>query len=102
MNKKDPFITQSIQKCEHCEFWTDGKKAFCSKCGEILDLKYRSERWELLKKSDNFSVFMKYVSFKKSSTNSFIWLLEKIIQGGQLILAIIVLLVTLILFFLPG
>ncbi len=102
MIKKDPFITKSIQKCEHCEYWTDGKKAFCSICVEILDLKYRSERLELSKKWDNFSVFMKYVSFKKASTNPFIWLLEKIIQGGQLILAIIVLLATLILFFLPS
>ena len=37
------------KKCEHCNNWTDGDKAFCDTCGGILDFKYRKERDDLEK-----------------------------------------------------
>ncbi|MFN7313507.1 MAG: hypothetical protein ACK5UI_08495 [Bacteroidota bacterium] len=94
--------TNSIQKCEHCSIWTDGNKAYCSECGEILDLNFRKERHELQKKLENLPLFMDWVKLNNSRKNPFLFLLEKMIQGGQLIVSIIVLLVTVFLFLMPG
>lgn len=93
---------RSIQKCEHCGSWTDGQKTFCQHCGEMLDLAHRKERWELEKKWAEWFAFMKYVKIKGSNNNLFLLFIEKLIQTGQFILTIIILSVTLILFFLPG
>ena len=43
------------KKCEHCNNWTDGDKAFCDTCGGILDYKYRKERDDLEKEFDKIS-----------------------------------------------
>lgn len=94
--------TRSIQKCEHCETWTDGKKAFCCSCGEILDLEFRKSRWELHKRLEELPGFMEWYKIKGSDKNYLLLFIEKIIQGGQLILTLMVALVTLFLLILPG
>lgn len=100
--EKDDSIVKSTQKCEHCSYWTDGKKSFCSECGEILDLAHRKERSDLEKKWQEWSAFMQYVKLKGSDKNMFLLFLEKCIQTGQFILTIIIVIVTLILFLIPG
>ncbi|MCU0423273.1 MAG: hypothetical protein MUC81_10720 [Bacteroidia bacterium] len=92
----------SIQKCEHCDYWTDGNKAYCSSCGEILDLEFRKERASLEKKLKELPLFMEWFTLKRARNNPFYFILEKLIQGGQFILMIVVLIVTIILFLLPG
>ncbi|MES2655164.1 MAG: hypothetical protein V4620_06215 [Bacteroidota bacterium] len=86
------------KKCEHCSKWTDGDKAFCSYCGEILDLNYRKQIDELAK---NESVLMNYYKIKNSDSNFLLWLIEKLIQGGQIIVMAIIALVTFVLVLLP-
>jgi hypothetical protein len=93
---------RSNQKCEHCDYWTDGKKAFCSHCGEMLDLEYRQKRWELERKIEQLPGFMEWFKLKGSDKNIFLWLIEKSIQSGQLVLTVVVALVTFILLLLPG
>lgn len=95
-------IISSKQKCEHCHYWTDGAKAFCSECGEILDLEYRKEQSELADKWKNFNGLMDWVKLPKSQSNKVVWFVEKLIQSGQLILMLLMALVTFILFLLPG
>ncbi|HAD10836.1 MAG TPA: hypothetical protein DCF33_00205 [Saprospirales bacterium] len=93
---------RSIQKCEHCETWTDGKKAFCCSCGEMLDLEYRKNRWELHKRLQDLPGFMDWYKLKGADKNILLLILEKMIQGGQLILTAVVAFITLILLLLPG
>ncbi len=87
------------KKCEHCFNWTDGNKAFCAHCGEILDLDYRKEIDELAKKE---TALMSYYKIKNADSNILLLLIEKLIQGGQLIVMAIIALVTFILVLLPG
>ncbi|MFN4972421.1 MAG: hypothetical protein ACK45I_06035 [Bacteroidota bacterium] len=94
--------TRAIQKCEHCETWTDGKKAFCCSCGEILDLEFRKNRWELHKRMNELPGFMDWFKLKGSDRNILLLFIEKLVQGGQLILTLLVALVTCILLLLPG
>lgn len=102
MSYPDPKSVRSIQKCEHCHYWTDGQKAFCSECGEILDIEFRKERWRLSQQWQELGGLMNYVRFKKARSNPFFWVLEKFVQTGQMIIAVLVLIVTIILFLLPG
>ncbi|MCU0443246.1 MAG: hypothetical protein MUE96_12700 [Bacteroidia bacterium] len=95
-------IISAKQRCEHCGNWTDGTKAFCSRCGEILDLDYRKEQHHLSRKFKNFNGLMNWVKLPQSQSNKAVWFIEKIIQSGQLVLMTIMALVTLILFLLPG
>ena len=90
------------KKCEHCSNWTDGNRAFCEHCGEILDYKYRKEIHELEKKQENEPVLMKFIKIKNSDKNIFLFLIEKIIRGGQALVLGIIALVTLLLLALPG
>lgn len=99
---QDSKIISAKQKCEHCDHWTDATKAFCSRCGEILDLDYRKEQHQLSRKFKKFNGLMNWVKLPQSQSNKAIWFLEKIIQSGQLVLMTIIALVTLILFLLPG
>lgn len=92
----------SIQKCEHCEKWTDGNGAFCSHCGEILDQKFRNERWELDQRLKNLPGFMEWVTLKGADKNKLIFLFQLFIRSGQFILTLVVALITLILLLLPG
>jgi hypothetical protein len=95
-------IIRSTQKCEHCGNWTDGNKAFCQFCGEILDVRFRHERTELEQKLKNLPGFMEFIKIKGSDKNLIFWGIEKMLQTGQFIITIIVALVTLILLALPG
>ena len=92
----------SIKKCEHCHQWTNGNKAFCEKCGEILDLEYRKERDDKSKDPKAEPFLLNWYKINGSQSNLFYFLIEKGIQGGQLILMGIIALVTLILLLLPG
>ncbi|MFY8021835.1 MAG: hypothetical protein ACOVP1_11575 [Bacteroidia bacterium] len=94
--------TFSIKKCEHCEQWTNGNKAFCEKCGEILDLEYRKERDDKSKDPKAEPFLINWFKFDGSRNNILYFLIEKGIQGGQLILMGIIALITLILLLLPG
>ncbi len=92
----------SIKKCEHCLKWTDGEKAFCEHCGEILDKKYREERAELEKEQSEGTPFMKRVQLKQAK-NSFFWkLVEKSLQSGQMLLIAFFIIITIILALMPG
>jgi hypothetical protein len=95
-------VERSIQKCEHCSQWTDGNKAFCQHCGEMLDVSFRKERWELEKKLRDLPGFMEWVKIKGAARNPFLFVIEKLIQGGQVIITAIVALITFILLALPG
>lgn len=90
------------KKCEHCNSWSNGEKAFCSTCGEILDYKYRKEIDELEKKWQNQSILMDFVKLKNSENNFFIKFIETIIRGGQLIILSIIAITTFVLMALPG
>jgi predicted nucleic acid-binding Zn ribbon protein len=100
MNLEKPIISQ--KKCEHCSNWTNGEKAFCSYCGEILDDEFRRKRDELEQKEKLGSIFINYYKIKHSDTNLLLFFIEKIIQGGQAIVIGIIALVTFILLLLPG
>jgi hypothetical protein len=90
------------KKCDSCHNWTDGSKAFCAICGEILDNQYRKELFELEKKWESQPVLMKYVKLKNSDKNIFIFVFEKLIQGGQAIIIGLITFVTFVLLALPG
>ncbi len=92
----------SIKKCEHCLQWSDGEKAFCEHCGEILDKKYREERAELEKEQREGTPFMKRVKLKQAN-NSILWkLIEKSLQSGQMLLIAFFIIITIILALMPG
>jgi hypothetical protein len=91
-----------LQKCEHCSNWTDGTKAFCSSCGEILDQHFRQEHSELPQKWESFPGLISYTKLNQASRSKWVWLLEKLINTGEFLLSALILLVTLVLFFLPG
>lgn len=93
---------KSIKKCEHCKQWTDGEKAFCGHCGEILDKKYREERAELEKEQQEGTPLMKMVKLKKAENSTFWRFIEKGIQSGQMVLVFFIALVIVILGLLPG
>lgn len=97
------FINKMInqKKCEHCDRWTDGNKAFCNFCGEILDLKYRNERNELEKELGDVPMLFDYFKIKNSDKNWLLFIIEKTIQGGQAIIFGIISLVTFVLLALP-
>ncbi len=95
-------MQSSIQKCEHCERWTDGDKAFCGHCGEILDQKFRNERWELDQKLQKLPGFMEWINLKGADKNKLIFLFQLFIRSGQFILTLVVALITFILLILPG
>ena len=90
------------KKCEHCNNWNTGDKAFCKTCGGILDLKYRKERDDLEKKLENVPMLFDFVKIKNSENNKLLFLLEKVIRGGQAVVFAIITLVTFILLALPG
>lgn len=90
------------KKCEHCQNWTNGDKAFCSNCGEILDYKYRKKMDDLDKYWQKQSVFMNLFKIKNSENNLLLKFIESIIRGGQLIVMSIITLTTIILLALPG
>jgi hypothetical protein len=90
------------KKCEHCQKWTDGNKAFCEFCGEILDFGYRKDLHELEKKWQNQSLLMDDFKIKNSDKNKFLFVIEKLVQGGQAIIIGIITLVTIVLMALPG
>jgi hypothetical protein len=89
------------KKCEQCNNWTIGDKAFCKTCGEILDLKYRKERDDLEKKLENVPMLFDYIKIKNSDNNKLLYLLEKAIRGGQAIIFAIITMVTFVLLALP-
>jgi hypothetical protein len=89
------------KKCEHCNNWTDGDKAFCSSCGGILDFRYRKERDDFEKELGNVPMLFDYVKLKNPNKNKFLFILEKVIHGGQAIIFGIISLVTFILLALP-
>lgn len=89
------------KKCEHCNKWTDGNKAFCSACGGILDYKYRKEKDDLEKELGKVPLLFEYVKIKNSNNNKLLFLLEKAIRSGQAIIFGIVTLVTFIILALP-
>lgn len=68
----------------------------------MLDGSYRQERWELEKKLRELPGFMEWVKINGSTKNPFLYVLEKLVQTGQLIITAIVALVTFILLALPG
>ena len=92
----------SIKKCEHCLNWTNGNKAFCENCGEILDLEYRKERDEKSKDLTAAPFLLNWYKIKGSDKNPVYFIVERLIQGGQLILMGIIALITFILIVLPG
>jgi hypothetical protein len=89
------------KKCEHCNNWTDGNKAFCNNCGGILDYKYLKERDELEKELGNVPMLFEYVKIKNSENNKFLFLIEKAIRSGQAVIFAIITLVTFIILALP-
>lgn len=95
-------ILKSSKKCEHCEKWTDGTKAFCAHCGEMLDMQYRKEQHEWAESQKSQTPMMKLISLHNSTSNPFYFLVEKLIQGGQLILMGIITFVTFLLLLLPA
>ena len=90
------------KKCEHCDKWTDGNKAFCFYCGEMLDYSYRKNLFELEQKWQKQPLFMNFVKIKNADKNIFLFAIEKLVQGGQAIIIGIIALVTFILLALPG
>ncbi|OYU96093.1 MAG: hypothetical protein CFE21_06695 [Bacteroidetes bacterium B1(2017)] len=92
----------SIKKCEHCQQWTDGEKAFCTHCGEILDKKYREERAELEKEQREGTPMMKWVRLKQANNSKFWFLVEKALQSGQMFLVFFFIVITIILLLMPG
>ena len=92
----------SIKKCEHCLKWTNGNKAFCENCGEILDLEYRKERDEKTKDLSAAPFLLNWYKINGSDKNPFYFIIERLIRGGQLILMGIIALITFILIILPG
>ncbi|MCF8253087.1 MAG: hypothetical protein K9H61_02740 [Bacteroidia bacterium] len=99
---KSSEIISSTKKCEHCSKWTNGEKAFCEHCGEILDKKYREERAELEREQREGSPMMKMVKIKNSENNKLLFWLERSIQSGQMVLIFLIAFVAIILALLPG
>lgn len=95
-------MSSSIKKCEHCQQWTDGEKAFCSHCGNLLDEKVLSERQALQDHMKKQYLLVKYIRLKGSDNNKFLLVLEKMIQGGQFIISLIVGLITFLLLLMPA
>ncbi|MFN9519411.1 MAG: hypothetical protein ACK574_06715, partial [Bacteroidota bacterium] len=67
-----------------------------------LDLEFRKNRWELHKRMNELPGFMDWFKLKGSDRNILLLFIEKLVQGGQLILTLLVALVTCILLLLPG
>lgn len=91
-----------LKKCEHCQQWTDGNKAFCGHCGEILDKKYREERAELEREQQEQSPMMRFVKLKKAENSPFWKWVETMIRSGQMVIVFLIAFITVILALLPG
>ncbi len=94
--------TKSIKKCEHCQDWTDGEKAFCIHCGEILDRKYREERAQLEVEQKEGTPLMKWVKLRQSNDSKLWYFAEKAMQSGQLVMVVFFIIIITILAIMPG
>jgi hypothetical protein len=93
---------KSIKKCEHCQQWTDGEKAFCANCGEILDKQYREERTQLEIEQKEGTPLMKWVKLNQSKDSRFWFLAEKAAQSGQVVMVVFFVVIITILAIMPG
>jgi len=91
-----------LKRCEHCDAWNPGEKAFCQKCGEIIDLNYRKEMAELEKKQSKGTMLFNWYKVPGAKNSILLFLWEKFVQSGQAILMGIISLITLLLLLLPG
>lgn len=92
----------SLKKCEHCQQWTDGNKAFCGHCGEILDKKVREEWAEMEKEQQEQSPMMRFIHIPKAKHSKFWRYIEKMVHSGQLVIVFLITLITAFLLLLPG